>query len=213
MESMPTPRKIVQVRQSCLQDLWLVDTVLKRNVCPLGHKTQRIGDFLAALYAFHKKYWFSAPQLIWSQMFKCWEDKVDKGLLGPNRPALPFPFLVTKLVLSKGLALSDTDFLTYESQVFGYAQWKHSISHLPRRVPAGEQDAEMEDAAAEDQPAAEMAEGEPSVQGRVPLSHTEYELLQAELEKIHKRQEDFEKRMGDTLQEILSRLPPAPPAP
>jgi hypothetical protein len=81
---------------------------------------------------------------------------------------------------------------------------------LPRRVPAGEQDAEMEDAAAEDQPAAEMAEGEPSVQGRVPLSHTEYELLQAELEKIHKRQEDFEKRMGDTLQEILSRLPPAP---
>jgi tetrahydromethanopterin S-methyltransferase subunit G len=58
-----------------------------------------------------------------------------------------------------------------------------------------------------------MAETEPSVQGRVPLSHTEYELLHAELEKIHKRQEDFEKKTGDTLQEILSRLPPAPPAP
>jgi hypothetical protein len=90
--------------------LWMIDTVLKRNVCPLGHKTQRTGDFLAALYAFYKKYWVSIPQLIWSQMFKCWEDKVDKGLLGPKRPALPFPFLVTKLVLSKGLSLSDTTF-------------------------------------------------------------------------------------------------------
>jgi hypothetical protein len=71
----------------------------------------------------------------------------------------------------------------------------------------------LDQPAAEAQPATEMAEGESSTQGRVPLSHSEYELLQAELEKIHKRQEDFEKRMGDTLQDILSRLPPAPPAP
>jgi hypothetical protein len=128
--------------------LWLVDTILKRNVYTFGHKTHRIGDLLAALYAFHKRYWFSAPQLIWKQMFKCWEDKVDKGLIGPNRPALPFPFLVTKLVLSKGLALSEDDFLTYEFPVFGYNQWTLSISHLPRRDPVGAPDAEMEDAAA-----------------------------------------------------------------
>ncbi len=130
--------------------LWLVDTVLKRNVCLLGHKTQRSGDFLAVLYAFHKKYWFSVPRLIWSQIFKCWEEKVDKGLLGPNRLALPFPCLVTKLVLSKGLELSNTNFLTYNARVFGFAQWNHNISHLPRRVPVGEHDAEMEDAVAED---------------------------------------------------------------
>ena len=73
--------------------------------------------------------------------------------------------------------------------VFGEHQWTLSISHLPRRDPVVAPDAEMEDAAATDQPAAEptaeMAEGESSTQGRVPLSHTEYELLQAELEKIH----------------------------
>jgi hypothetical protein len=39
-----------------LPKLWFIDSVLKKNVCPLGHKTQRIGDSLAALYAFHKKY-------------------------------------------------------------------------------------------------------------------------------------------------------------
>lgn len=34
--------------------LLLVYSILKKNVCPLGHKTQRIGDVLAALYAFEK---------------------------------------------------------------------------------------------------------------------------------------------------------------
>jgi hypothetical protein len=36
--------------------LLLVDYVLKTNVCPLGHKTHRICDILAALYAFEEKY-------------------------------------------------------------------------------------------------------------------------------------------------------------
>jgi hypothetical protein len=65
-----------------------------------------------------------------------------------------------------------------------------------QRVPAGELDAKMEDAATEDQPTVGMAEGEPSVRikDRVLLSHAEYELLQAELEKIYKRQEDLRRR-------------------
>jgi hypothetical protein len=45
--------------------LLLIDSVLKKNVCPLGHKAQRIGDVLVALYAFEKKYWVSIPELIW----------------------------------------------------------------------------------------------------------------------------------------------------
>jgi hypothetical protein len=35
--------------------LWLVDTVLKKNVCPFEHKIQRTGAFLAALYTFYKE--------------------------------------------------------------------------------------------------------------------------------------------------------------
>jgi hypothetical protein len=45
--------------------LWFVDFVLQRNVCPLGHKTQRQNFFLTALYAFHKGYWYSIPDIIW----------------------------------------------------------------------------------------------------------------------------------------------------
>ena len=33
---------------------WFVDVVLYRNVCPLGHKTQRRDMFLSVLYSFHR---------------------------------------------------------------------------------------------------------------------------------------------------------------
>jgi hypothetical protein len=36
------------------QNLLFIDMVLYRNVCPLGHKTQRRDMFLSSLYAFHK---------------------------------------------------------------------------------------------------------------------------------------------------------------
>jgi hypothetical protein len=44
--------------------LWLVDSILQRNVCPLGHKMQRHDQFLQALYAFHKGHWYSIPSII-----------------------------------------------------------------------------------------------------------------------------------------------------
>jgi hypothetical protein len=44
--------------------LWFVDVVLQRNVCPLGHKTQRRDLFLSALYSFYKGYWCSIPDII-----------------------------------------------------------------------------------------------------------------------------------------------------
>jgi hypothetical protein len=44
--------------------LWLMDSILQRNVCPLGHKTQRRDQFLQALYAFHKGHWYSIPSII-----------------------------------------------------------------------------------------------------------------------------------------------------
>jgi hypothetical protein len=36
------------------QNLLFIDIVLYRNVCPLGHKTQRRDLFLSALYSFHR---------------------------------------------------------------------------------------------------------------------------------------------------------------
>jgi hypothetical protein len=50
------------------QQLLLVDYILQRNVCQLGHKSQRRDQFLQALYAFHKGHWYSIPSIIWNQL-------------------------------------------------------------------------------------------------------------------------------------------------
>jgi hypothetical protein len=204
--------------------LWLVDTVLKRNVCPFGHKIQRSGPFLAALYAFHRKHWFSAPQLIWSQIYKCWEMYVDKRII-TEQSKLPFPYLITKLLITKGFATEEGHIEANNFQLYTEGDWRRSVSHMRPRAPAPAQDEDMPDAADE------MAQGEPSApQGdRAPISQSEYELLQAQFERVFQWQESFQQRteaayqsmeatlqtMGSTLQEILSRLPPppAPPAP
>jgi hypothetical protein len=120
------------------------------------HKIQRTGPFLAALYAFHKKHWFSAPQLIWGQMYKCWEDYVDKRLI-KEKSKLSFPYLITKLVINKGVEMEARHYVANAFQVFTVKEWRRSISHMRPRVLAPAQDVEMEEAVAE------MAEGEPSV--------------------------------------------------
>lgn len=172
------------------------------------------GEFLAALYAFHKKYWFNAPQLIWRQMYKCWDELLDKRLPSAEKWGLPFPSLVTKLVLNKGVTLHRKAVISQNFLVFGLTQWNLSVSHMKKKKLAPEPDDDMEVDPA-DMPAADMAEGESSVriEGPVPVSPTEFELLQAQLNRMEKRQEDFEKEMRDTLRELLSRLPPAPFAP
>jgi hypothetical protein len=43
-------------------NLWFIDTVLYKNVCPLGHKTQRRDMFLNALYSFHRGFLCSIPE-------------------------------------------------------------------------------------------------------------------------------------------------------
>jgi hypothetical protein len=55
------------------QNLLFIDMVLYKNVCPLGHKTQRRDMFLSALYVFHRGYWCSILEIIWRQIHKFWE--------------------------------------------------------------------------------------------------------------------------------------------
>jgi hypothetical protein len=101
--------------------LLLVDSVLKKNVCPLGHKTQRMGDVLAALYAFDKKYWVNIPQLIWKQIHKCWEDVVEKRLSSASQRPLPFLCLITKLIIDSGIPILERALLDRNIPIFGLA--------------------------------------------------------------------------------------------
>jgi hypothetical protein len=196
--------------------LLLVDSVLKKNVCPLGHKTQRIGDVLHALYAFEKRYWVNIPEIIWRQMYKCWEDMIEKRLRNAAQRPLPFPCLITKLIISSGIHLPERANLDRSIPVFGLAQWTQSISHMPQ-LGEPQVDMEIDDGA----PVDEAPETEPSAprQTSVPSTPTDFSLLQSQLDVLAVEMRDTrteilarQSAMEDMLRQILGRLPPPPDA-
>jgi hypothetical protein len=117
-----------------LPQLWFVDVVLQKNVCPLGHKTQRRDLFLSALYSFYKGYWCSIPDIIWWQIHKFWEG-VHHRVAKPTRTwGLPFPFLITHMLREKGIKGNVTDGPIIKHPCFNRIQWNQSCSHMPRVI-------------------------------------------------------------------------------
>jgi hypothetical protein len=61
------------------RNLLFIDMVLYRNVCPLGHETQRRDLFLSALYSFYRDFWCSILEIIWRQIQKFCEGVHHRG--------------------------------------------------------------------------------------------------------------------------------------
>jgi hypothetical protein len=101
----------------------------------LGHKTQRKDLFLNALYAFHRGFWCSIPEIIWRQIQKFWDRVHHRGAEHTKTWGLPFPFLVTHILRKKGIKGDSTDGLITKSPYFGPIQWRQSLSHMPRAAP------------------------------------------------------------------------------
>jgi hypothetical protein len=143
--------------------LWFVDVVLQKNVCPLGHKTQRRDMFLSALYSFHKSYWCSILEIIWRQIYKFWEG-VHHRVAEPTRTwGLPFPFLITHMLRKKGIKGNAADGPIIEHPCFDRIQWNQSYSHMPKVTAELElEPMDIHEMAAEQEIAVEpeMAEGQ-----------------------------------------------------
>jgi hypothetical protein len=193
--------------------LWLVDSIMQRNVCPLGNKSQRCDQFLQALYAFHKGHWYSIPSIIWNQLYKFWDWVHARKATTTKSWGLPFPFLLTYILKKKGIKGTPEDGPITEHPFFGKNQWNHSQSHMPRgirvQIPTDEggEDAEHME---EDAPA-------PQQGGRansVVISRTEYEFLSGAHQCMDRLEEHFanmEKQFSiqtEILKAILEQLPP-----
>jgi hypothetical protein len=87
-----------------------------------------MSDSLATLYAIQEKYWVSIPNLIWKQLYKCWKDMMDKRLSSALLRLLPFPYLITKFVMTSGIPFPKGAVLDGNIPVFGLAQWNQSIA-------------------------------------------------------------------------------------
>jgi hypothetical protein len=116
------------------RNLLFIDMVLYRNVCPLGHKTQRRDMFLSALYSFHRGFWCSIPEIIWRQIQNFWEGVYHRVAEHTKTWGLPFPFLITHILRKKGIKGTAADGSIIESPHFGRIQWNQSCSHMPRVV-------------------------------------------------------------------------------
>jgi hypothetical protein len=127
------------------QNLLFIDMVLYRNVCPLGHKTQRWDLFLSALYAFHRGFCCFIPEIIWRQIQKFWEGVHHQAAEHTKTWGLPFPFLITHILRKKGIKGNATDGPITESPYFGRIQWNQSLSHMPKSAPAPEPEPEPMD--------------------------------------------------------------------
>jgi hypothetical protein len=105
------------------QNLLFIDMVLYKNMCPLGHKTQRREMFLSALYTFHRGFWCSIPEIIWRQIHKFWEGVHHRVAEHTRTWGLPFPFFITHILRKKGIKGNATDGLITESPHFVCIQW------------------------------------------------------------------------------------------
>jgi hypothetical protein len=116
-------------------NLLFIDMVLYRNVCPLGHKTQRRDLFLSALYSFHRGFWCSILEIIWRQIQKFCEGVHHRGAKHTKTWGLPFPFLIMHILRKIGIRGTPSDGPITESSYFGSIQWRQSLSHMPKATP------------------------------------------------------------------------------
>jgi hypothetical protein len=116
-------------------NLLFIDMVLYRNVCPLGHKTQRRDLFLSALYSFHRGFWCSILEIIWHQIQKFCEAVHHRGAEHTKTWGLPFPFLIMHILRKMGIRGTPADRPITESPYFGPIQWRQSLSHMLRAAP------------------------------------------------------------------------------
>jgi hypothetical protein len=205
-------------------NLLFIDMVLYRNVCPLGHKTQRRDLFLSALYAFHRGFWCSIPEIIWRQIQKFWEGVHHRGAEYMKTWGLPFPFLITHILRKKGIIGSVTDGPIIESPYFGHIQWRQSLSHMPRAEPEPEpmdipEIATEPEMAAEPERAAEQEEQpeeEEEYEERIMLRALDFVHFQDILEDMRSQIADLQRdahqdrlEIQEMFRAILDRLPPA----
>jgi hypothetical protein len=217
------------------RNLLFIDMVLYRNVCPLGHKTQRRDLFLSALYSFHRGFWCSIPEIIWRQIQKFCEGVHHRGAEHTKTWGLPFPFLITYILRKMRIKGTSADGPITESPQFGSVQWRQSISHMPRAAPQPAPEPEPMDIpemAAEPEIAAE-AEEQPEEQTEeyeegILITRSDLLYFQENLVDIRSQIKDMQTQFADsqrdtrqnmleiqeTLRAIMERLPPAaPPAP
>ena len=113
------------------QILWFVDQVIKTNIFPFGHSTERFGSVLWGLYHMYTSEWWSLAQLIMDAIIYFFHKVKEKQLALDQSYLIPLPRLLSYYLLHRGHQLPESD-RRMASHTYVIDQWVrviHSGSH------------------------------------------------------------------------------------
>ncbi|XP_038716565.1 uncharacterized protein LOC120009907 [Tripterygium wilfordii] len=105
----------------------LIDTVVKKNLIPIGHDQERRGPFLEVLYAMLKNEWFDVGEVFVEQMLL-----VKSRLENQSNQFLLFPRLITRLLQKHEITLREKLAVDFPMDTFSMSSWNLSRSHMDR---------------------------------------------------------------------------------
>ena len=91
------------------QILWFVDQVIKTNIFPFGHSTERFGSVLWGLYHMYTSEWWSLAQLIMDAIIYFFHKVKEKQLALDQSYLIPVPQLLSHYLLHCGHQLPESD--------------------------------------------------------------------------------------------------------
>lgn len=139
---------------------------------------------------------------------------IEKRLVSASQRALPFPCLITKLILDSGIPIPERALLDRNIPVFDLTQWTQSISYMPQM---GERQVDMQ---IDDAPAIEIHEDDPSTPREAPAPPilTYFSILQGHMDRMALEMREMrttqneilarQTAMGTMMREYFSRFPP-----
>ncbi|XP_038680930.1 uncharacterized protein LOC119981860 [Tripterygium wilfordii] len=110
-------------------DMWLMDSLLRHNLCPIGHGQERHQPYLSILYYIYKDIWFNLREVYLDSIQKI-HSKVARTAT-TEKGKLYFPRLITRLLVHLGVSLpTPTPVQEYEPVMFEESQFKSNIIHM-----------------------------------------------------------------------------------
>ncbi|CAL5398226.1 unnamed protein product [Camellia sinensis] len=112
--------------------LLFIDSVVHKNVLPLGHRAERRLEFVRVLHGYQHGYQVSLERITWMHLRKFLREAVRLEPMQNLTWPLLFANLLTLVVELNGLPIVENEEIDRAYPTFGQREWQHSISRIPQ---------------------------------------------------------------------------------
>ena len=111
-------------RTSMRQEMWLVDHFITKQVCPIGHRSERWAPLAQYLYCASAGYFLDAAELIFSTMWRVHCSEFNKKQ-GPS--PLPYMRYISTLLVNRGYVIRPDELYYAHHPKFTAQLWRQSL--------------------------------------------------------------------------------------